>query len=249
MSRPSGPILCLLCVIKRSPVVWSGRCRFVVRSAAGGRAGQEDSRHRRFAPTGVGPVTPSAGADHPAGPPLATPAARTRHPRPAIRQNARAIASADDYRRMAMALLFGAAFGAASAWRSAPENARPSPLIHPADGRWPVIAGSRRRPSGPTAPKSPPYQREAPIVSSGPGRPASRGLCSPPHSLVTCPGRLPGGRRRNSTERSFDYLKRRNNYSSCLSPGRRGIHGAGRPITGGSRSSYILVTCGVRTSQ
>lgn len=184
----------------------------MVRPAAGGRAGQEDSRHRRFAPTGVGPVTPSARADP-------RPGRRSRRPpdRPATlgRQSGktREIASADDYRRMAMALLFGAAFDAASAWRSAPENARPSPLIYPAVDCLPAIAASRRWPSaGRPHPKSPPVPTRSTDRQKGPAVPASPGRCSPPRRLVTCPGRLPDGLRRNSTERSADHVKRRNNY-------------------------------------
>ena len=219
-----------------------GSCRSVVRPAAGGRAGHEDSRRRRCAPTGVGPGHPAGWSGPPPGPPPQTPAGRTRHFRPAIRQNARAIASADDYRRSAMALVFGSV----SAWRSAPENASPSPLIYPADGRRPAIAAARRRPlAGGPHRSLRPHQREAPIARSL----AAPGLCSPPHRLVTCPGRLPASRRRNSTERSADHLKRRNNYFSCSSPGCRDIRGAGRTITGQYRSSYSLVTCDVRTSQ
>jgi hypothetical protein len=57
-------------------------------------------------------------------------------------------------------------------------------------------------------------KRLVPRPSGGPGPfPPLPGLCLPPHRLVTCPGRLPAHRRRNSTEISAVHRESRNNYS------------------------------------
>jgi hypothetical protein len=73
-------------------------------------------------PPGVGPLAPPAGADRPPGRPARRPPGGPATFGGQYGKNARAIASVDDYRRLAMVLVFGSA----SACRPAPENASPA---------------------------------------------------------------------------------------------------------------------------
>ena len=75
------------------------------------------------------------------------------------------------------------------------------------------------------------------------------GVRVPPHRPVTCPGRLPAHRRRNSTEISTVHRESRNNYSPLLSVARHRPGQRGRPITERSRCGRYVITCDVITWQ
>ena len=198
-------------------------------SAAGGRTDHENSRCRSGLPTRPGACGPPAGlpatrarsapgprrtAPDRAGPRLPRPARPASHPprRPAWHSRAsagnpgrqyggtRIIASAEDsggHRN-------GPQFAATTALRSASRNARLNINPRPPPGspaaelpsRRPVVPGAKARPAwaGTRRPAGEGRRRGREPFSPRPG------LCLPPHRLVTCPGRLPAHRRRNSTE-------------------------------------------------
>ena len=161
----------------------------VVPPAAGGRADNENSRYRRFPPTGGRPGT------QPAGPAEATarPARQGGRSRVAIRQNARIIPSAGKCRLLQWPTIYPRCRPFADGTLKCATAAINMPSGRPLSRNFRTVAG---RHHGIIAAK-----RLVPRSPEGPGPfPRLPGLSWPPHRLVTCPGRLPPRRHRNSTE-------------------------------------------------